>query len=40
MKDDIFPISEKMHNTVVSLPSNIHLTQYELDYIVNTCNEY
>ena len=40
MKDDIFPISEKMHNTVVSLPSNIHLTQHELDYIVNTCNEY
>ena len=40
MNNDTFPVSELIHNTIVSLPSNIHLEQNELDYIVDICNEY
>jgi dTDP-4-amino-4,6-dideoxygalactose transaminase len=40
MNNDIFPVSELIHDTIISLPSNIHLEKSELDYIVDTCNEY
>jgi dTDP-4-amino-4,6-dideoxygalactose transaminase len=40
MNNDTFPVSELIHDTIVSLPSNIHLEQNELDYIVDICNEY
>ena len=40
MINDIFPVSELIHDTIISLPSNIHLEKSELDYIVDTCNEY
>ena len=40
MKDDKFPISEQIHNSIVSLPSNIHLDKSDLDYIIDACNEY
>lgn len=39
-KNDSFPESELIHKTVLSLPSNIHLKQSELDYIIDICNEY
>jgi dTDP-4-amino-4,6-dideoxygalactose transaminase len=34
------PITEKIHETVVSLPLNTTLTSEEIDYIINTVNEY
>ncbi len=40
MNSDNFPISEKIHKTIVSLPSNIHLLQSELDYVISACNAY
>lgn len=39
-KNDSFPVSELIHKTVLSLPSNIHLKQSELDYIIDICNEF
>jgi dTDP-4-amino-4,6-dideoxygalactose transaminase len=35
-----FPITEKIHETVVSLPLNIHLSEEELLYIVEKINAY
>jgi len=40
INSDIFPVSELIHDTIISLPSNIHLVKSELDYIVDACNEY
>lgn len=35
-----YPISEEIHNTIISLPSNIHLEKNELDYVIKVCNDY
>ena len=35
-----FPITEKIHETVVSLPLNTILTQQEISYIIQIVNEY
>ena len=40
IQNEHYPVSEKMHNTVLSLPSNIHVNHDELRYIVDICNEY
>jgi len=40
ISDQLFPISEQIHNSILSLPSNIHLDKSDLDYIIDACNEY
>ncbi|WP_238805104.1 DegT/DnrJ/EryC1/StrS family aminotransferase [Emticicia aquatica] len=35
-----FPISEKIHNEVVSIPLNIALTDFQVDYIIEKINLY
>jgi len=35
-----YPISEEIHDTVISIPSGLHLSESDLDVIVNTINNY
>ena len=34
------PITEQIHNNVISLPMDFTLTENQVDYIINTCNNY
>ncbi|HTJ10954.1 MAG TPA: DegT/DnrJ/EryC1/StrS family aminotransferase [Dinghuibacter sp.] len=38
--DRHYPISEKIHREVLSLPLNLTLRQEDMDYIIRTLNEY
>ena len=35
-----YPITEKIHKTILSIPLNTALTEKEIKYIVNVCNQY
>lgn len=34
------PVTEQIHNNVISLPMDFTLTENQVDYIINTCNKY
>lgn len=36
----ILPITEKIHETILSIPLNTTLSQIEIDYIINTLNNF
>ncbi|HEY1057046.1 MAG TPA: DegT/DnrJ/EryC1/StrS family aminotransferase, partial [Emticicia sp.] len=38
--NDSYPISEKIHQEVISLPLNITLTEEEVSYIIEKINQY
>ena len=35
-----YPITEKIHKTILSIPLNTALTEKEIKHIVNVCNQY
>lgn len=39
-KNESYPIAEKIHQEVVSLPLNTGLTEAEIDYIIDSVNSY
>ena len=40
MKDHTYPISEKIHRSVVSIPCGLHLEDSEVEYIADCINKY
>jgi dTDP-4-amino-4,6-dideoxygalactose transaminase len=35
-----FPITEQIHDNIVSLPMDFTLNEDQIEYIINTCNKY
>ena len=40
MQNHSYPISEQIHDKVLSIPIGLHLSDTDVDYIVDKINEY
>lgn len=39
-KNDSYPISELIHETILSIPLNISMRNEDVSFVINTCNSY
>ena len=40
LNENSYPLSEKIHNEIVSIPCGLHLTDNEVEYITTSINQY
>jgi dTDP-4-amino-4,6-dideoxygalactose transaminase len=40
LKNETYPISEMIHETILSIPLNISMSDNDVSYVINACNNY